>query len=515
MKTLKLILVITVWQLFNINSVTAQTTLPLAQIDQLEYQGAFIIPDKDFGESSANYSTGSIAVDNTNKSIFLSGHRVHGAIAEFSMPELVNSTDVNALNTASIKQNFKRILNKASNGNPQGIDEITGLTLINNKLIVNAIEYYDAPNDNTHTSLIIENPSDISSSPINGYYKLDGAAHAGGWISPIPNEWQELLEGDYIAGNSSKYPINSRHTMGPSAFIFKANNLLNSDPSNTIPTTPVLDFDLSKPMYAEYLHYDNANYNLTEVNGDTGSGHTYEDADATVGKNDLWTEISQASYGFIVPGTRTYLTIGSSGGHDSGIGYKATQNNENLCPGPCPYDANDNYNYYWLWDVNDFLEVKNGSRNAHEVRPYAYGVFEAPFQTDAYSKTPEFHSIVGGTYDSESGLLYLSIYDGGAVNSRFSRNPVIAAYKINGVVLSTPKNNSITATLSPNPASDFITVSLKQNSFKKLVIYNKLGQLIKESNSNKVNISEFASGLYFVNTFTQEGNSIINKLIIQ
>jgi len=73
-----------------------------------------------------------------------------------------------------------------------------------------------------------------------------------------------------------------------------------------------------------------------------------------------------------------------------GIGYKPTQSDGNVCGGPCPYDADDYYNYYWLWDVNDLLAVKNGTLNPHDVRPYDYGVFNAPFgaSTGAYDRVP-------------------------------------------------------------------------------------------------------------------------------
>lgn len=431
MKRLNLLATVFICQLLIIESITAQvTSLPLIQITDLEYQGGFIIPDGNYGESNSNYTTGTITYNSNNQSLFVAGHNTQGAIAEFTIPPMVNSLDVTQLNTATVLQNFRQVLHATSDSNPQGIDRVTGMVLINNKLIVNGLEYYDAPANNSHTSVILENPADIENTVVSGYYALNGAAHAAGWVSPIPYDWQGLLGGDYISGNSSRYAINSRLCMGISAFVFNSTGLSNPIPT-PIPSTPVLDFDLSNPLYAVYSAYDNANYNLIEINGSTHSGHTFADADATVGTNDLWTEASQASYGFIVPGTSTYLTIGSSGGHNSGMGYKATQNNGNLCGGPCPYDADDYYNYYWLWDVNDLLAVKNGTLNPSEVRPYSYGIFDAPFQIDEYYNTPEFHPIFGGTYDAQSGLLYLSIYDGAPVNSPYAKNPIIVAYKIN------------------------------------------------------------------------------------
>jgi len=78
----------------------------------------------------------------------------------------------------------------------------------------------------------------------------------------------------------------------------------------------LLDFSLENPLYADYNYYAEPNYNLlyadlSVVGGNTPSvtGHTFEDANATVGTNDLWTEVSEASYGFIVPGTRSVYPV--------------------------------------------------------------------------------------------------------------------------------------------------------------------------------------------------------------
>ncbi|CAH8285703.1 putative secreted protein (Por secretion system target) [Mariniflexile fucanivorans] len=502
--------------LFTISSVQiclAQATeLPLLQINKLKYEGAFTIPGNEYGDSNANYASGTLAFNSANNSLFLAGFNLHGAVAEFSIPILVNSTNLNDLNSASILQNFRSILNATPDSNPQNIDRISGLYLFNNKLIVNALEYYDAAANNSHTTLIVDNASAIETSAITGYFSLNGEAHASGWISEIPTEWQTLLGGSHITGNSSKYPINSRLAMGISAFSFNVTDLINASTTN-ISTTTLLNFDLSNPLYADFNTYYNANYNVLELNGTTFSGHTSADADIVVGTNNLWTEQSQASYGFIVPNTRTYITIGSSSGHNSGIGYKAKQNNGNVCGGPCAYDAEDNYNYYWLWDVNDLLAVKNGTSEAYSVRPYAYGEFSVPFQYDAYSSTPEHHEIVGGTYDADSNLLYLSIYDGASTGA-YDVIPVIVAYSIDQESLSVDElemNTSIK--LIPNPAKNTFSFTITSGKFEELIIYNNLGQRVNSSTSQQIDITMLNSGVYVVK-FKFEGGNIISKRLV-
>lgn len=409
--------------------ILAFAQLPLLQINDLEYKGAFIVPADDFGISSSNYAAGIFTLSSDKEGFFLAGHNVQGAIAEFDIPQIINSDSLQDLQYATIRQNFESLMGTTPDGNPQGIDRIAGMKVIGNKLFVNAIEYYDAPADNSHTTFVVEDADSLATSQISGYYHVLGEAHAGGWISEIPSEWSSDLGGDYIMGNSSKFPINARSTMGVSAFVFDPADLINNT-TGVIPSTTLIDYDLADPLYEDYSDYANALYNLIEVNGSTPSGHTFEDADAIVGNNSLWTSSSQASFGFIIPGTRTYMTVGSSGGHNSGIGYKATQNNGNLCGGPCPYDADDEYNYYWLWDIDDLIDVKNGIISAYDVRPYDYGVLDLPFQYDDYYSAPEFHEIVGGDFDIDNGILYLTVYDGGASGSPYQRNPVILTYHI-------------------------------------------------------------------------------------
>ncbi len=438
----------------NLIALAQPTNLPLMQISDLEYEGGFKFPSDDFGVSSANYSSGTIAYNPTNASFFMSGFNLDGVVAEFDMPQLVNSTDASVLNDATILQNFTPVLSRTADGNPQSINRITGMTLIGDKLFVNGLDYYDAAADNTHTTLVVDNAAQIANSTIQGYYSLDGAAHASGWISAVPSEWQALLGTSYIMGNSSRYSINSRLPMGLTAFAFNPSDI-SGTPAGIVPTVSLLDFSLSNPLYADYTGYEDANYNVIQSNGNLGTGHTAVSANVIAGQNDLWTEESQASYGFIVPGTRTYLSIGASGGHVSGIGYKPIQINGDgsACGGPCSYDANDNYNYYWLWDVNDLLQVKNGTLSPHDVRPYDYGVFNAPFQTDQYTQTAEFHPIVGGAFDENSGMLYLSIYDGGSTGP-YDRVPAVAAYKIGNVVNNCPAQGTVCDDNNPATVND-------------------------------------------------------------
>ena len=67
--------------------------------------------------------------------------------------------------------------------------------------------------------------------------------------------------------------------------------------------------------------------------------------------------------------------------------------------------------------------------------------------------------------------------------------------------------------LTPNPTSNTFTINLKDETLKKAVIYNQLGQQVKETTSNEVNISNLSNGVYFVKITSQSGKTATKKII--
>lgn len=384
--------------------------LPRLTITDLKYAGAFRLPADHYGESELNFSEGPIEYDSKTDSIYIVGHTYQQAIAVFKVPKLVKSTDLSALNMAGAPtQSFAPVLDRTDGGNSEDLNRIGGLGLFykNNvaQLVVNAYEYYDAPADNSMTTLVIRDASDLAGSVVNGFYEFQGGAgHTSGWISPIPSQWQEALQGDYITGHSSGIPIISRCSVGPSAFSFKSSDIAhNSSPSSPIPTKRLLDFSLDHPL-------------SSDLSNDSRDNH-------------LWTHLSRVTFGVIIPGTRTYLTVGYSGGNNSGVCYKCSVDGGSNCGGYCAPDSSDNYQYYWLWDVADMVDVLGNKTNSYDPRPYDYGILETPFATT---------EVGGGSYDPESGMLYLSIQKADSGQGDYANPPVIVVYEVGTPVDSTP-----------------------------------------------------------------------------
>lgn len=372
----------------------------LIGIDALEYAGAFRVPAQTFGASDLNFSEGPIEV--TGSSLFIVGHTYQQAIAEFAIPPLVISETLTDLNMAGVpRQDFVTVLDRAG-ANPQALDRISAMRWVDGpagpELIVNAYEYYDAPGDNSHTTLVVRDPEDLAGSPVDGFYAMEGAAHAGGWMTDVPAGWRDLLGGPMIAGHSSGVPIIGRLSVGPSAFVFDPMAIVGtSSPPDPVPTEPLLDYDLGRPLHAD----------LSNASG----------------FNAIWTHLSRAVYGFIVPGTRSYLVLGHSGGHGpDGICYKCTPTGEtSSCGGYCAVDPDDYALHYWIFDVDDFVRVRNGELAPHEVQPYESGPFAAPFSAG---------ELGGGSYDADTGLLYVSMQRADRDQGTYANPPVIVAFRV-------------------------------------------------------------------------------------
>jgi hypothetical protein len=377
--------------------------LPLLSIKDFQYVGAFRLPARKYGQSDLNYSEGPIAFNPDRQSLFIVGHAHQQAIAEFAIPELVDSTVLAELNMAGDPmQPFATILDRASGGNPQGNNRIGGMLYVAGpagpELLVNAYEYYDAPGDNTLSMLVVRDANDLAESDVDGYFEVQGRpGHTAGWMSPIPDQWQSVLGGDFLMGNSSGIPIISRTSVGPSAFVFNPRDIVGKKSVSTpISTIPLLDFSL-----AHRLHDDLSNESR---------------------ENKLWNHLSRAVYGIIVPGTRTYATFGHSGGNESGVGYKIVQDNGTRTGGYSSFAVKDNYQYYWFWDVNDLVRVRAGEMKAYDVRPYEYGIFRTPFEGAS-------HSLGGGAFDASTGRIYLTAQQADRKQGTYANPPVVMAYR--------------------------------------------------------------------------------------
>jgi len=382
-------------------------------MDDLGYVGAFRVSSDEHGDSNTNYAVGTLGYHAGHHSLFIAGHAQHNAIAEFAIPDALGTGDVVAdlpLVEAPL-QGFHRLLGRSANGNPDEMDRVTGLYVTDGHLLVQANRWYDAAGSATDTTLLVVD-AELGGTVI-GYFELDGRARSAGFISPIPSEWQERLGGPALAGWASNYSIISRYSVGPSLFAF--------DPSDITGRAgdPSADGPITARAWMEYPHgggvflAPDALEQQCDITDDVTS---CEDGAAA---SPVWNFLSKAMYGFIVPGTRTYAVFGSTGGTETGIGYKIRQDDDSLCGGYCAYGADDYTNYYWLFDLDEVLAAEAPS----DPQPYDYGPWEVPFDDGGG------HPILGGAWDPDGRVLYLSLGGAGQVGD-YDRPPVIVAYRL-------------------------------------------------------------------------------------
>lgn len=386
---------------------------PKVGIDILNYAGGFRISGKRHGTSefsTMDFSYGVFTYDPSRNSIYVIGNPRDSAIAEFPVPELTKSIDISEFKVSNKPiQPFVKFYDtpKVDTGIKHYF-RVTGLAKVDNALIVNYINWYDATGKEKDTSIMIWDSLNLANSQMYGPYQLDGSANAAGWISEVPEAMQRIVGGTHITGSQAFASINSRLSVGPSAFAFDARRGLVYAPSGPVPTIRMLDFPLKnflhdKEKYAHIADRDAVLYN--------------ED-----GNNDLWTILSGASFGFVVPGTRTYLTIGFSGGHHSGAGYKIKQDNGRECGGPCARSASDMYPFYWAWDVMDLIRARLGLIKPFDIRPYAYGPLSLPEGIEGVH-------ISGGSYDGKNNRLFIAV-KGGDKLDKYLRPPIFLVYDI-------------------------------------------------------------------------------------
>ena len=398
-----------------LSGLTDALKFPLISITDFKYKGGFRVSAKPYGHDefeSAGFSMGIFHYSPKRNSIYLIGNPRFGTVAEFEIPKLSESKDISDFAVAKVVDG--NYINFYKQGDPSSIAVTgiksyfrpAGLTQVDNALIVNYINWYDAEGTEIDTSIVIDNADQLPLSTIKGPYQLDGRAYAAGSLSTIPSEWQRILGGSLISGSPVTASISSRLSIGASAFSFYPRGAMLIKSSGRVRTNNLMSFPLSNILYDKTRYPEGTHRTIIMDNKDK--------------RNDLWTRLSGTAYGFIVPGTRSYITVGKSAGHHSGIGYKIIQNDGTRCGGPCPFDAKDYYSYYWVWDIADLIRVKHGLMQPHDMRPYAYGEWEIPLNVGKYG-------VSGGSFDLVSKRLILSISDGDRLN-KYARLPLFIVF---------------------------------------------------------------------------------------
>ena len=394
---------------------------PLIQMANMVYEGAFIIESTQFGYSRMFDAEGGMAYAPPkplapNGSIFASGNFANGGVSEWAIPQLSKSDNINLLNLVEQPlQEFVDISHRAEHERvPMGY--FADLLWLDNQLVYSEHNYYPASNLELHKMGVLRDASNLQDSVAGGYFRVNTlsgeepensytAESASGWMSEVPEEWQSVLEGTHLLGPADGWNIEGRFAAGPSVFAFNPQvDALNKEPDSILGSSVLVDYATENPLRTIGI-----------------VGDPYVNA-----PSDLWNSMSFVHFGFIPEGSRTLMLVGKQWGIDDDIGYKIVQDNGQLCAGPCPFKSDDHDNYYWLIDLQDVYDAKNGLRRYDSIVPYAYGVLPLPFQLDSEGND-SVNDLKGGAYDADTGTVYLQIRSADR-RPTFEHRPVVAAY---------------------------------------------------------------------------------------
>ena len=338
----------------------------LGQAD-FELLGSFRVPQGQNAQSTFAYGGTAPAFNPANNSLFVVGHDHHQAIAEISIPTLVSSSNKNDLNTASFIQPFQDIQSQVPNWTLNSAAKIGGLEVVDGTLVGTFYEYYDGDYSGADSHFQLSS-TDLSTASVTGLQSVgnQGGGNVGGYMTPIPLEWQDELGATHLTGQSA-LAIVGRTSAGPAVSGFDPNNLA----SGNTPAINYLRYPISNPLRP--VETTNPFFNLT-------------------------TEIT----GVVFPeNSSSVIFIGSHGTGEYCYG-DPEECNDPARGGKGTHSRGGEYEYQaWAYDVNDFIAVKNGLKQSWEIQPYDVWTFDLPI--DEASKR-----IGGVSYDSATGQLYVA-----------------------------------------------------------------------------------------------------------
>lgn len=380
------------------------------------YLGAFRVPPSPGGQGlqTFEFSDGIICYNPDNNSLFISGHDTDdGVIAEINIPTPVNSTNLNALPTATTRQGMVKTLTKGTllGSPPAGGFKVAGLHYNAGRLMVNVFGMYAQDTSGNHQYLVFRNANALASSVVDGWMTTPYPSAACGSVLPIPASLQAALGGTHITGwsNSTARASYASLSAGPAAFAFNANDVLAN--SQTIGNGQIAMQRLMKhDLYGVLAPTDNHLYN--DNNGAAKGG-------TILSSNAVWTHMSEISGNIILPGTKTYMCVGGSAMNASGGWYGSDATHDQ---GHHPNSDSDFRFFYWLIPTDDLAAVKAGTKAYNQVTPYEWGELSIPSVG-----SPSEPYISGSAWDATNKRLFLSVRE--ADNSQtYYKTPIIHVF---------------------------------------------------------------------------------------
>lgn len=414
-----------------------ENSYSLISKDDMEYQGAFRVPNRKMDGSSKysplSYGGTAIYYNEVNDSLFMIGHIHEKMIIELSIPQPVNSHNIKELKTSEVVQPLYDIANSqwgnlGLSGEPVGNGGRPGGFLIyDGRLVGSSYAYYDGGHKAFLSHFLASPKWSTSGSQYQGMYQVGesplGAGKAnngfvGGYMAHVPEDRQAEFGGPALTGQAA-LAIVGRTSFGPCVWVFDPSHIGVIDP---VPATMLVGYPANHTTLGTYSDEPNLFYNRTTQI----TGVVFPEGSNSIlffGRHGLGiTGEGDSCYGIGVSdpelhGTESVDHPGVTNCYDPSSSSKGTH--------AYPYVYR-----VWAYDANDLLKVKRGVINpdteepfkSWDIKPYAIWNLDFPFGKDDAQ-------ILGAAYDPEGQRIFISQYNG--EKPAMSPLPLIHVYRLN------------------------------------------------------------------------------------
>ncbi len=175
----------------------------------------------------------------------------------------------------------------------------------------------------------------------------------------------------------------------------------------------------------------------------------------------------------------------------------------------------DNYiRTFVRWNGDFFLSGSFSVVNGNNIRPHLCNYDLGSSQFSSWSPSP---NVFATTLQPSQNWLYI----GGSFSSvAYHYHPNLAMISVNYVTGITENDSQKPELLVwPNPANDFVFVSVGENKMKTVEVMDVTGKILSEEKINatdgifKIDFSNFVSGIYLIRVVDENGNARSEKVI--
>ncbi|MCC6953138.1 MAG: hypothetical protein IT290_03375 [Deltaproteobacteria bacterium] len=381
-----MLLLVVVTIVCRVDAIAQPSAQPRIQQSDIQYLGAFLFPSGTNGTSRFGYGgrAPTYFVDSSNRETLIAGGHdwYHGHVAQVQIPQIVNTRNVAQMQRATWLQPFADI----TEGRLTGLsgDRLGSLLVVGSKLLVGSYTYYDG-NGTQQFTIGDSGMTTATTGDFRGFFAPTGInpGRLGRYMTYIPSEWRSSLGGDALNGACCLAVI-GRTSAGPSASVFQTSSVGSANP---VPFKEVVGYPLGNPI---------------RYQGQQGSCEI---------QSSVWNCTTTVDAVAFPSGSRSVLFFGSQG--TGPICYKDT--GPVGCRGTGGYWAPPFATQVWAYDANELVAVKNGSRTAESLEPYAIWTFNVQINIARYN---------GATYDPGTRRVFMVEENG--------EDPIVHVFKING-----------------------------------------------------------------------------------